>query len=215
MDMSDSGSSYSSDSSQCGYDDCPFRSAQTFDELLELNLKFVRGELSETSYHLAPLSDETMNAPGMVDRLIEFHERGVMTIGSQPGMWRTTLTDTSGLFVEARQMPYLQVVMRGDVYRAMERGIDGSFVDHQAHFPPSGVPRECVAVTDRRTSSTLEELKSTPWESHTRIHHDYSREIEASFPGLARTGDLVEAYFWVEKFGFDTNTFLDTLLRTL
>jgi hypothetical protein len=61
-----------------------FALARTYDELLELNVAFLQGRVSETPYHLGPIDTETV--PLMKD-LVDLHRQGrVFTTEGQPGL---------------------------------------------------------------------------------------------------------------------------------
>lgn len=55
--------------------------AETFSDLLALNLAFLRGWLTETSYHLGPLMNES---DSIKDELFEMNRLGFITYSSQP-----------------------------------------------------------------------------------------------------------------------------------
>ncbi|RMX85879.1 hypothetical protein D0868_15255 [Hortaea werneckii] len=59
-----------------------WRLAESFQELLDLNRKFMRGESKRSCYHSAPIFDETV---ALVPGLLRLHDYGMLTMESQPG----------------------------------------------------------------------------------------------------------------------------------
>ncbi|KAL4862013.1 hypothetical protein BDV12DRAFT_179389 [Aspergillus spectabilis] len=48
--------------------------ATTFTDLVELNMKFLRNEISSTPYHCGPLEEETR---GLIKSLLKLHEKNI------------------------------------------------------------------------------------------------------------------------------------------
>ncbi len=87
-----------------------FERAKTFQELLYLNKKFIRGELMSSFYQFEPLSDL---AAVKVDLLL-LNDQGVLTCGGQPGAAGTRLgvwDDDSKKFFDSLQVPCLSFYM--------------------------------------------------------------------------------------------------------
>lgn len=60
-----------------------FDTCRNFADLCTSNLRFLRGELTTTPYHLGPINSETY---AILDDLIILNENGLMTTNSQPGI---------------------------------------------------------------------------------------------------------------------------------
>lgn len=58
-------------------------SARTFADLVDLNVRFLRGELTETPYHLGPVDDETIP---LLSRLVRVNQLGFVSIAGQPAV---------------------------------------------------------------------------------------------------------------------------------
>ena len=56
---------------------------QSFDDLINNNIEFIKGNIKETIYHLGPLDEETLPH---VDELININNAGYLTVESQPGL---------------------------------------------------------------------------------------------------------------------------------
>ena len=57
--------------------------AETFQDLIRLNIKFIKGQILSTSYYLGELNPETHS---LVSGLLKLHELGMLTWQSQPYM---------------------------------------------------------------------------------------------------------------------------------
>jgi hypothetical protein len=76
-----------------------FSMARTFDDLIELNVAFLRGRIIQTPYHLAPIDQETIP---LVKDLVDLHLQGrVLTLQGQPGICE------QGDWGFSEQRPYL------------------------------------------------------------------------------------------------------------
>lgn len=58
--------------------------ATTFSELIDVNIKFLKGEINESPWHCGPLNGESFS---ILDKLIEINEKGLLTTSSQPGVF--------------------------------------------------------------------------------------------------------------------------------
>ena len=61
----------------------PWSEVRTFEELCEVNIRFLRGELPESPCHFGPPDPETSE---IREALIELNRRGFLTTDSQPGI---------------------------------------------------------------------------------------------------------------------------------
>lgn len=63
------------------YSECLWKACEGFDQLIELNRKYLRGEIESTPYHLGPIKTETVP---LVQDLLQLHDRRLLTTNSQP-----------------------------------------------------------------------------------------------------------------------------------
>ncbi|RMZ10496.1 hypothetical protein D0862_03238 [Hortaea werneckii] len=90
-----------------------WRSASSFQELLDFNRKFLRGESKRSCYHRGPIFNETI---ALVPGLLRLHDYGMLTMESQPG---TAPTPTriecpccsDERWVQIQQRPYLMLIL--------------------------------------------------------------------------------------------------------
>ena len=61
--------------------ECLWKVCEDFDQLIELNRKFLKGDIKSTPYHLGPIDTET--AP-LVQDLLRLHDFKLLTFCSQP-----------------------------------------------------------------------------------------------------------------------------------
>ncbi|KAI6831416.1 hypothetical protein KC340_g11711 [Hortaea werneckii] len=90
-----------------------WKSAESFQELLDLNRKFLRGESKRSCYHRGPIFNETI---ALVPGLLRLHDYGMLTMESQPGTAPTPTTVTCPCcsderWVEIQQRPYLMFIL--------------------------------------------------------------------------------------------------------
>ena len=83
---------------------------EDFDRLVELNRKYLEGDIETTPCHCGPIDDET--AP-LVDDLLKLHEFKLLTIGSQPLENKECFWDeTRNEWADYQQRPLLSFIMK-------------------------------------------------------------------------------------------------------
>ncbi|RMY00723.1 hypothetical protein D0867_11644 [Hortaea werneckii] len=90
-----------------------WKSAEYFQELLDLNRKFLRGESKRSCYHRGHIFNETI---ALVPGLLRLHDYGMLTMESQPGTAPTPTTVTCPCcsderWIEIQQRPYLMFTL--------------------------------------------------------------------------------------------------------
>jgi hypothetical protein len=70
-----------------------FSQIQTYPELCEANIRFLKGELPMTPYHLGPIDEETVP---LVKKLVEINRRGFLTVNGQPALRKITFLPKVG-----------------------------------------------------------------------------------------------------------------------
>lgn len=58
---------------------------ETYDDLLKLNMEFIRGNLDMTPYHLGPLVID-VSSSNLMNNLIKLHEYGILTVDGQESL---------------------------------------------------------------------------------------------------------------------------------
>ena len=58
----------------------PWSSVKKYEDLLDLNLKFIHGKINQTPYHCGPLVDPS---PGLIKNLDQLHRYGLFTVNGQ------------------------------------------------------------------------------------------------------------------------------------
>ncbi|KAF2229456.1 hypothetical protein EV356DRAFT_521087 [Viridothelium virens] len=88
-------------------------STETYSDVINLNMKFLRGDINYTPYHLGPLDPET---EPLVPDLLKLHEYGVLTITGQPADYQfLRRTRSSGsYFVQFEQRAVIEFLIPGD-----------------------------------------------------------------------------------------------------
>jgi hypothetical protein len=93
----------------------PWLGISTYKDLVDVNARFVRGELSSSPYHLGPLEPDSLP---LVDNLLELHRRGIVTVEGQssacveakyqPRIWKDARGNKRGQeYYDMQQRPYL------------------------------------------------------------------------------------------------------------
>ena len=79
-----------------------------FTALLELNKKFLRGEISSSPYHYGPIEEDTHS---LVPSLLELHKRQIFTWSSQPYL-RECKRGDGRKFYDHLQRPFISLGKR-------------------------------------------------------------------------------------------------------
>lgn len=173
-------------------EELPWLSARTFDVLLDLNRKFLKGEIKRTPYHCGPLDEETLP---LVPKLLEMADAGLMSHGSQPFEKSTTQMATDhpdarcrGQWTEAQQIPFVDFLLAEDhgckvkavalfdALRAMpDIVVRATRVRTFEHFAQSDSP---MIVSRVRTAATRQGLEIKGWKNLTGALADYDMREE-------------------------------------
>ena len=184
-----------------------FFTVKTYKELLEVNKKFIRGEIEETPYHYGPLEADSQT---LKDDLLALHDKGILTVNGQAGAAGTSYNEWSDYaqgYVDQKQAPYLSFYMEKNKGEKLKKELDrdNSF-KYSLKYPLMYIfsNREKTvynnfngkfAVTMERTAKTINELKNTPWKDYTVLRsqgHPYETEI----PLIDDSND----YYYIEVF---------------
>lgn len=149
-----------------------WRLAESFQELLDLNRKFLRGESKRSCYHSAPIFDETV---ALVPGLLRLHDYGMLTMESQPGTappptWTKCPCCSDERWVQTQQRPFLMFIIPfhdkvpEEVIRRflVELLIDDNFYTHV--WRDEGSCRWEKCRKNIRTASSFPQ----DWATHTR-----------------------------------------------
>jgi len=128
-----------------------YRHIKTYDELLDANIAFIRGEIDETPYHMGKIDDET---EPLIDQLVIVNNYGFLTIGGQPALYELIeLKTENNVFVANQQKAYVEGYIHKNVaYRFVQ-----FFDDYSDVF-------EYIIFGNRNNSKVLENVGSTVWE---------------------------------------------------
>ncbi|GAB1736906.1 hypothetical protein NU219Hw_g8931t1 [Hortaea werneckii] len=90
-----------------------WKSAESFQELLDFNRKFLRGESKRSCYHRGPIFNETV---ALVPGLLRLHDYGMLTVESQPSedtapTWENCPCCHFEGWFQNQQRPYLVFVL--------------------------------------------------------------------------------------------------------
>ncbi|KAJ5144271.1 hypothetical protein N7476_004833 [Penicillium atrosanguineum] len=111
-----------------------------FTALLELNKKFLRGEISSSPYHYGPIEEETRS---LVPSLLKLHERRILTWSSQPYL-RERKRGDERKFYDHWQRPFISfVVAEKDnprkLFQELEKKRDIKVHARKAYSPEAAV----------------------------------------------------------------------------
>jgi hypothetical protein len=67
----------------------------TFQDLVDINISFLRGLRKQTYYHATPLDEETLP---LVDKLVDINEHGFYSTGGQPGLLEYNQNGPLGIY---------------------------------------------------------------------------------------------------------------------
>jgi hypothetical protein len=157
------------------YSECLWKACEDFDQLIELNRKFLKGEIDSTPYHVGPIETETEL---LVQDLLQLHDYRLLTFNGQPfenqeSFWN----EDSQSWADYQQRPYLSFIMEGQTgndaaYLTLFKLLKSTtnVVVRATKVCSSEAVHESdheVVVTRERLSQTTENLKSQPWRSLT------------------------------------------------
>ncbi|KAI7157782.1 hypothetical protein KC349_g5379 [Hortaea werneckii] len=171
-----------------------WRLAESFQELLDLNRKFLRGESKRSCYHSAPIFDETV---ALVPGLLRLHDYGMLTMESQPGTappptWTKCPCCSDERWVQTQQRPFLMFIipyrdkLPEDVIRRflVELLIDNDFYAHIWRDEGSCRWRKCRK--NIRTASSFPQ----DWATHTRKEAQKKEDLASAEPRHQQLLDL-------------------------
>lgn len=158
-----------------------WRKLPDYGAAIELNRAFVSGERKKSIYHYGPLCPESKN---LIPALIELHDYGFLTCGSQPfepSSPRVVGGDlaTTGYWYSRRQRPYLSFLVPQN--ERMERQVVHEFcklllanpkvitVIVEEGKPTRGNIEQVHWVTERRVALSTQELYAEPFVPFTSV----------------------------------------------
>lgn len=177
-----------------------FVSAKTIDEIKELNILFVKGEISGTCYHLGNLDPESKL---ILSQIIQINELGLITTWSQPGMYPDSKRNNYC------QRAVLSFIIKKEDYEAFKIQV--------AKINDSYVNR--ISTDDK--SSCLENGKKLYWvsknDSINYTHIGLSNISCYSFHDCDLYEDIVKEYFEVEIIDpvWGRNTLFDDIIKAI
>ncbi len=155
----------------------------SYEDLLKVNVMFLRGELKETPYHLGPLEPDSIP---LIDELIEMHNLRMLSVNGQGGLciygdyappFRSYNGELLGdWYYDVEQRAYVEFYIENTDFntkfvQALTRdpNMEVQVIDLDNYRMYDNVVDE--ALTRGRSSNTLEELKNVPWKLETWVQH--------------------------------------------
>ncbi|KAI7471147.1 hypothetical protein KC351_g12275 [Hortaea werneckii] len=162
-----------------------WRLAESLQELLDLNRKFLRGERKRSCYHSAPIFDENV---ALVPGLLRLHDYGMLTMESQPATappptWVKCPCCSDERWVQIQQRAYLMFIipyqdkLPEDLIRRflVELLIDDDFYAHIWHDEGSSC-RWGKCRKNIRTASSFPQ----DWATHTRKEAEKEEDLASA-----------------------------------
>lgn len=84
--------------------DVGWLNCNNFCELLEMNIKFIKGELNATPYHLGPLDNPSQE---LINNLLKLHKHGIFTVDGQESRCEYG-TKCDDYMIDIKQRGYLR-----------------------------------------------------------------------------------------------------------
>lgn len=121
-------------------DDQDWSNSTDFTDLLELNKKFLRGEISSSPYHYGPIEEETHS---LVPSLLKLHERRIFTWGIQPYLRKRKRGDEGKLY-DAWQRPCISFIVAEEnnpprLFQDLKRKRDIKVYARKAYSPEAAI----------------------------------------------------------------------------
>ena len=161
-----------------------WKAAKDFSEILDLNRKFLLGEIPETPYHGGPVADETLP---LIGGLLELHDFRLLTDGSQPYEHRRGRNNTYR-YVEFQQRPYVSFLVPGDNDQVLEffemlKSRSEIVVRATEPYPYNSLPgsHKQIVISLERVAKNVERLESTPWRGITWAFRTFNLSEETLF----------------------------------
>ena len=95
-----------------------YRKATTFKNLVCLNIAFLKGILTRTPYHLAPISEETIP---LLSSLVQLQKKGFLSVQGQPGVIENSKNDNT----QHKQKSYIVGYMHNSLSEKLQSFIQG------------------------------------------------------------------------------------------
>lgn len=198
-----------------------FQNIKSYKNLVDVNVAFLQGKISETPYHLGPINAQTI--PQLTD-LMKINKEGFLSIEGQPAMkvtefisrtWRNQQGQQQGnWWYSIEQKPYISGFLpKKDLLSFVYFMKDQSDYYYQViiHTTPSQLlfttfPTSPYNVTRQKAHKRKQQLSSTPWELFTNIrrpdgHIDYRNDF-VDFPMIYK---LLEETVYVDIAGKNYN----------
>lgn len=155
----------------------PYKNVTTFQQLLDLNVRYLRGEKIVTPYHFDSVDEETLP---LLDRLVRINKAGFLSVEGQPAM----KIREHGTFWGNRTPKYTDTLQRSFIVGIVQCHIAArlaAFLRTQPVFfsmnnikpffrIASTFPAERLVLTRWRACTVQEDLRNESWKDHTIYH---------------------------------------------
>ena len=95
-----------------------YRKATTFKNLVCLNIAFLKGILTKTPYHGAPIAEETIP---LLSQLVQLHKKGFLSTQGQPGVIENSFNEN----IQHQQKSYITGYMHNTLSGKLQSFIEG------------------------------------------------------------------------------------------
>jgi hypothetical protein len=183
-----------------------FFAVETYKELLEVNKKFIRGEIEETPYHFGPLEADSQT---LKDDLLALHDKDIFTVNGQAGAAGTSYDEWSDYaqgYVDQKQAPYLSFYIEKSKGEKLKEKLDEDILIKYTFFvkenPIYSNYNGKFAVTMERSAKTINELKNTPWKDYTVLSSQgYGSYYETEISLIDDSDDYYYTEVFIPKHG--------------
>lgn len=174
---------------------------KTFEDLVETNALFVRGDLESAPYHASPLMPDSVP---LIPNLLRLHARGIVTTNGQSSKctygkhvshtWESEGNSCGNWYYDQEQKPYvdfimlkaplsntrfIDLLMQNDKFVA--KVTDFELQKLWSNFSPRG-GQHIYNLTRDRSNNLLEELPNTAWRNCTNLHLNDLDSLEWTWP---------------------------------
>lgn len=140
-----------------------YKDVKNFRDLLDINIKFLKGELPKTFYHVYKVDDETI--PLLKD-LIEINNYGFHSISGQPGTLEYDFySDYIKNYVSTEQKSYIEGYIESQYVNSLKEHLDKSNVYYTIQYGDFFISN----MTKEYYNVTREKEEDQEWEYYTNL----------------------------------------------
>lgn len=161
--------------------DMMYKSVKTYKDLLNVNIKFLKGEIEQTLYHLAPVNEETIP---LLDNLIRLNKLGYYTTGGQPALCeyneQVKIEPNVVQYYSMEQKPFIEGLIEKKIVKKLTKFLKEQhdmyyLISYKNNKTETNIPfgDDMYNMTREKSHVDINMLKDEPWSEYTNIPNIY------------------------------------------